>query len=92
MSTIFKFYAKLIKYNIIYISYLKEVNKYINKNKSNKFIVDTTFINNKLGIDFIGSLRRANYLRNIFLERTLQLFKKYIFRKNLPPHYVGRII
>jgi len=53
-STIFKFYAKLIKYNIIYISYLKEVNKYINKNKSNKFIVDTTFINNKLGIDFIG--------------------------------------
>ena len=53
-TTIYKFYNKLIKYNIINITYTKLVNKYINKNKCNKFIMDSTFITNKLGIDYIG--------------------------------------
>ena len=34
-TTIYKFYNKLIKYNIINITYTKLVNKYINKNKCN---------------------------------------------------------
>jgi transposase len=52
--TIFKFFNKLIKYKIIYTTYNNLVNKYINKHKTNKFITDTTFINNKMGIDYIN--------------------------------------
>lgn len=53
-TTIFKFYNKLIKYNIIKITYTKLVKKYINKHKCNKFLIDSTFITNKLGIDYTG--------------------------------------
>jgi len=53
-TTIYKFYNKLIKYNIIKITYTKLVNKYINKHKCNKFLIDSTFITNKLGVDYIG--------------------------------------
>jgi hypothetical protein len=49
-TTIYKFFNKLIKYNIIKITLNRLVNKYIKKNKCNKFIMDTTIINNKLGI------------------------------------------
>ena len=52
--TIHKFFNKLIKYKIIYTTYTNLVNKYINKHKTNKFITDTTFINNKMGIDYIN--------------------------------------
>jgi hypothetical protein len=48
-TTIYKFYKKLAKYNIISITYDNLVNKYINKHKCNKFIIDSTFINNKQG-------------------------------------------
>ena len=41
-------------YNIINITYTNLVNKYINKHKCNKFIMDSTFINNKQGIDYIN--------------------------------------
>ena len=53
-TTIYKFFNKLIKYDIIKITLNRLVNKYIKKNKCNKFIMDTTIINNKLGIDNIG--------------------------------------
>lgn len=53
-STIYNFFNKLIKYNIINITFNNLVNKYINKNKSNKFIIDSTIISNKLGMDNIG--------------------------------------
>jgi transposase len=53
-TTIYNFYNKLKKYNIIHTTYNNLVNKYINKHKTNKFITDTTFINNKMGIDYIN--------------------------------------
>jgi len=53
-TTIYKFYNKLIKYDIINYTFNNLVKKYLNKHKPNKFIIDTTFISNKLGIDFIG--------------------------------------
>ena len=53
-STIYKFFNKLIKYNIINITFYKLVNRYINKKKCNKFIIDSTFILNKYGVDNIG--------------------------------------
>ena len=45
---------KLKKYKIIYTTYNNLVNKYINNHKTNKFITDTTFINNKMGMDYIN--------------------------------------
>ena len=40
-------YNKLVKYNIINITYMNLVNKYIIKNKCNKFLIDSTLIINK---------------------------------------------
>lgn len=56
-NTIYKFYNKLIKYQIIETTYKITVNKYLNKTKNEKnkiFITDTTFILNKYGIDKVG--------------------------------------
>jgi hypothetical protein len=53
-TTIYNFHNKLKKYKIVYTTYNNLVNKYINKHKTNKFITDTTFINNKMGIDYIN--------------------------------------
>jgi hypothetical protein len=53
-TTIYNFNNKLKKYKIIYTTYNNLVNKYINKHKTNKFITDTTFINTKLGMDYIN--------------------------------------
>ena len=51
---IFKFFNKLIKYKIIYITYNDLVNKYINKHRTNKFITNITFINNEIEINYIN--------------------------------------
>ena len=49
-QTIYKFYCKLIRYNIIKIIF-----DYKNKNTNNNiYITDTTLIQNKLGINDIG--------------------------------------
>ena len=56
-NTIYKFFIKLQKTNIISLTYRDTVKKYTNKylNKSeNIFITDTSLIINKLGIDCIG--------------------------------------
>ena len=57
--TIYKFFIKLQKTNVISLSYYDTVKKYIQKNLNNNnntniFITDTTIIPNKLGIDKIG--------------------------------------
>jgi hypothetical protein len=57
MNTIYKFFIKLQKNDIISLSYHETVKKYTNKNlnkSSNIFITDTSLIINKLGIDNIG--------------------------------------
>ena len=53
-STIYKFYRKLIKYNIIESVYKKTVNKYLSTSKNKIYLTDTTLIPNKMGIDKIG--------------------------------------
>lgn len=53
-TTIYKFYRKLIKFNIIEDTYKKIVNKYLKSNKNTVFLTDTTLIQNKMGIDKIG--------------------------------------
>ena len=53
-TTIHKFSNKLFNYNVINLMYENLVNKYIKKNKCNKFLMDTTFISNKMGIDNIS--------------------------------------
>ena len=56
-NTIYKFFIKLQKYNVISLSYKQTVKRYIKKyvNKdSNIFLTDTTLIQNKLGIDNTG--------------------------------------
>ena len=53
-NTIYKFFIKLQKYNVISLSYNQTIKRYIKKyvNKdSNIFLTDTTLIQNKLGID-----------------------------------------
>ena len=58
MNTIYKFFIKLQKYDIIKLNYYNIVNKYskkfINKTKTNILLTDTTLILNKPGIDKIG--------------------------------------
>jgi len=82
-TTIYKFYNKLIKYNIINITYTKLVNKYINKNKCNKFIMDSTFITNKLGIDYIGYNKLIPKHETIFFKKLCFLKKIIEAKKNL---------
>lgn len=56
-NTIYKFFIKLQKSNVISLSYYDTVKKYLQKNLNNNvniFITDTTIIPNKLGIDKIG--------------------------------------
>jgi len=48
-TTIYRFYNKLIKYNIITDTFNKIVNSYITKNKLTKFLVDSTLIPNNYG-------------------------------------------
>jgi transposase len=50
-NTIYKFFEKLIKYNVIYTTFLDTVKKL---KKYNKFLTDTTIIQNKGGIQDIG--------------------------------------
>ena len=45
-------YNKLVKYNIINITYMNLVNKYIIKNKCNKFLMNSRFIINKQRIAY----------------------------------------
>ena len=53
-TTIYKFYVKLIKFNIIQKTYNKTIKHFLNKTKQNIFLTDTTLIANKMGIDNIG--------------------------------------
>ena len=56
-NTIYKFFRKLQKYNVITLTYNDLVKKYSNKylkNKSNILLTDTTLILNKLGVDNTG--------------------------------------
>ena len=53
-TTIYKFYMKLIKYDIIKSTYINLLKLYTTKNNNNKYYIDTTLIVNKLGIDNIG--------------------------------------
>ena len=54
-QTIYKFYCKLIRHNIIKIIFDNIINDYKNKNTNNNiYITDTTLIPNKLGINDIG--------------------------------------
>jgi hypothetical protein len=57
-NTIYKFFVKLQKHDIIKLNYYDIVNKYskkfINKTKTNILLTDTTLILNKLGIDKTG--------------------------------------
>ena len=50
-NTIYNFFEKLIKYNVIYTTFLDTVKKL---KKYNKFLTDTTIIQNKGGIQDIG--------------------------------------
>jgi hypothetical protein len=50
-TTIYKFCNKLFSYNVINLMYQNLVNNYIKKYKCEKFLVDTLFIENKMGID-----------------------------------------
>jgi hypothetical protein len=50
-NTIYKFYIKLIKYNVIYTTFLDTITKL---KKNIKFLTDTTIIQNKGGIHEIG--------------------------------------
>ena len=53
-TTIYKFCNKLFSYNVINLMYQNLVNNYIKKYKCKKFLVDTSFIENKMGIDNIS--------------------------------------
>ena len=53
-TTIYKFFNKLIKYNIIKITFDRLIKKYNIKHPNYKYFVDSTLIVNKLGIDKIG--------------------------------------
>jgi hypothetical protein len=57
-NTVYKFFVKLQKYNIIELSYYDTVKKYnkkfLSKSKTNILITDTTIVPNKLGIDKVG--------------------------------------
>ena len=55
-NTVYKFNCKLKKYNVVYDTYSKCLNKYLNElNKYTSFFyTDTTFVCNKLGIDHVS--------------------------------------
>ena len=56
-STIYKFFNKLIKYDVIKSTYTATINHYRNKKancNNNIYITDTTLIANKYGIDYIS--------------------------------------
>jgi len=48
-GTLYKFYMKLIKYNVIQYTFNETVKKYMKNNNNNIFITDTTLIPNKYG-------------------------------------------
>jgi len=52
-STVYKFFKKLVKYNIIHDTFKQTVNKYLLKSNNNIFITDTSLVANKCGIDKI---------------------------------------
>ena len=86
-TTIYNFHNKLKKYKIIYTTYNNLVNKYINKHKTNKFITDTTFINNKMGIDYINYNQQIHKVSKISLItdfKGIPFFEKsLIFQRKL---------
>jgi len=57
-STIYNFFIKLRKFNVIELSYKETVKRYIKKNFKNTtdniFIIDSTMIHNKLGTDEVS--------------------------------------
>jgi hypothetical protein len=55
-STIYDFFRKLVKYNIIHITFKQTVNKYLLKSNNNIFLTDTSLIANKCGCDKSAAL------------------------------------
>ena len=53
-NTIYKFFGKLIKYNIILDTFKDTISKYMLNRKNNIYITDTSLIANKGGIDNIA--------------------------------------
>jgi len=53
-STIYKFFKKLVQHNVIQNTYNITVKQYLSKSKKKTFLIDTTLIPNKMGIDGIG--------------------------------------
>lgn len=53
-STIYKFFKKLVRHNVIQNTYNKTVQHYLSKSNNKTFLTDTTLIPNKMGIDKIG--------------------------------------
>ena len=53
-ATIYKFYIKLVKYNIIQNTYNKTIKSYLKNSKNKIYLTDTTLILNKMGCDKIG--------------------------------------
>ncbi len=51
MSTIYDFFRKLVKHNIIHITFKQTVDKYLLKSNNNIFLTDTSLIANKGGCD-----------------------------------------
>ena len=50
-ATVYKFFKKLVKYNIIHNTFKQTVNKYLLKSNNNVFLTDTSLIANKGGCD-----------------------------------------
>ena len=50
-TTVYKFFKKLVKYNIIHTTFKQTVNKYLLKSNNKIFITDTSLIANKGGCD-----------------------------------------
>ena len=53
-TTIYKFYRKLVRYNVIQDTYNKIIKTYLSKSKNKTFLTDTTLIVNKMGRDYTG--------------------------------------
>lgn len=53
-STIYKFFKKLVRHNVIHNTYNKTVKHYLSESNNKTFLTDTTLIPNKMGIDKIG--------------------------------------
>ena len=50
-ASVYKFFKKLVKYNIIHNTFKQTVNKYLLKSNNNVFLTDTSLIANKGGCD-----------------------------------------